>query len=101
LFARRETDPKHVYYLSAEFLMGRTLTNAVNNLGLKGEYAEVGAAPLPHFSLWVLRSRPQPMAPRRRSSSMPLWRKGADAWHGSQRSGGGSCHGSCHEAGAG
>jgi starch phosphorylase len=40
LFARRETDPKHVYYLSAEFLMGRTLTNAVNNLGLKGEYAE-------------------------------------------------------------
>ena len=42
--ARREKDPKHVYYLSAEFLMGRTLTNAVNNLGLEGEYAEVGAA---------------------------------------------------------
>ena len=40
----REKDPKHVYYLSAEFLMGRTLTNAVNNMGLEGEYAEVGAA---------------------------------------------------------
>jgi hypothetical protein len=39
----REKDPKHVYYLSAEFLMGRTLTNAVNNMGLEGEYAEVGA----------------------------------------------------------
>ncbi|EFN52353.1 hypothetical protein CHLNCDRAFT_58959 [Chlorella variabilis] len=25
----KEQDPKHVYYLSAEFLMGRTLTNAV------------------------------------------------------------------------
>jgi hypothetical protein len=38
----REKDPKHIYYLSAEFLMGRTLTNAVNNLDLGGEYAEVG-----------------------------------------------------------
>jgi glycogen phosphorylase len=28
-----------VYYLSAEFLMGRTLTNAVQNLGLGGAYA--------------------------------------------------------------
>ncbi|PSC73274.1 glycosyltransferase family 35 [Micractinium conductrix] len=36
----KEKDPKHVYYLSAEFLMGRTLTNAVHNLGLEGEYAE-------------------------------------------------------------
>ncbi|PRW61019.1 Alpha-glucan phosphorylase cytosolic [Chlorella sorokiniana] len=33
-------DPKHVYYLSAEFLMGRTLTNAVHNMGLQGDYAE-------------------------------------------------------------
>lgn len=36
----KEKDPKHVYYLSAEFLMGRTLTTAVNNMGLEGEYAE-------------------------------------------------------------
>lgn len=28
-----------MYYLSAEFLMGRTLINAVYNLGLEGEYA--------------------------------------------------------------
>lgn len=31
---------KHVYYLSAEFLMGRSLTNAVFNLGLEGAYGE-------------------------------------------------------------
>jgi starch phosphorylase len=29
-----------VYYLSAEFLMGRTLTNAVQNLGVEGAYAK-------------------------------------------------------------
>jgi hypothetical protein len=29
-----------VYYLSAEFLMGRTLTNAVRNMGLGGPYAK-------------------------------------------------------------
>lgn len=29
-----------MYYLSAEFLMGRTLTNAVFNLGLEGEYGK-------------------------------------------------------------
>lgn len=28
-----------MYYLSAEFLMGRTLTNAVNNLNLQGAYS--------------------------------------------------------------
>lgn len=39
----REQDPKFVYYLSAEFLQGRSLLNAVLNLGLEGEYAEVGA----------------------------------------------------------
>ena len=33
-------DPKFVYYLSAEFLMGRTMTNAIYNLGLEGEYAD-------------------------------------------------------------
>ena len=36
----RQKDPKFVYYLSAEFLMGRTMTNAINNLGVEGEYAE-------------------------------------------------------------
>lgn len=37
---RREQDPKFVYYLSAEFLMGRSLTNSVFNLGIDGPYAE-------------------------------------------------------------
>nr|QKY15157.1 starch phosphorylase (SP) [Polytomella parva] len=36
----KKEDPKFIYYLSAEFLMGRTLTNAVNNLGLKGPVAD-------------------------------------------------------------
>lgn len=36
----KQKDPKFVYYLSAEFLMGRTMTNAINNLGVEGEYAE-------------------------------------------------------------
>lgn len=29
-----------MYYLSAEFLMGRSLTNTVYNLGLQGKYGE-------------------------------------------------------------
>ncbi|GLC52978.1 Transcription factor [Pleodorina starrii] len=36
----RKEDPKFIYYLSAEFLMGRSLTNTVYNLGLQGEYAD-------------------------------------------------------------
>jgi starch phosphorylase len=36
----KKKDPKFVYYLSAEFLMGRTMTNAINNLGVEGEYGE-------------------------------------------------------------
>ncbi|KAJ7756371.1 glycogen phosphorylase [Mycena olivaceomarginata] len=32
--------PKRAYYLSLEFLMGRTLDNALLNLGLKEKYAE-------------------------------------------------------------
>ncbi|CAA7263964.1 unnamed protein product [Cyclocybe aegerita] len=32
--------PKRAYYLSLEFLMGRTLDNALLNLGLKGQYSE-------------------------------------------------------------
>ncbi|OBZ74400.1 Glycogen phosphorylase [Grifola frondosa] len=32
--------PKRAYYLSLEFLMGRTLDNALLNLGLKDKYAE-------------------------------------------------------------
>jgi glucan phosphorylase len=31
----RQQDPKFVYYLSAEFLMGRTLTNAVSAVSLR------------------------------------------------------------------
>ena len=34
------TNAKHVFYLSAEFLMGRSLTNAVGNLGLEDAYGE-------------------------------------------------------------
>ncbi|XP_006464125.1 glycogen phosphorylase [Agaricus bisporus var. bisporus H97] len=33
-------NPKRAYYLSLEFLMGRTLDNALLNLGLKGEFEE-------------------------------------------------------------
>jgi len=36
-------DPKRIYYLSLEFLLGRSLDNALLNLGLKGNYgAAVG-----------------------------------------------------------
>ncbi|GMH37150.1 hypothetical protein BSKO_05023 [Bryopsis sp. KO-2023] len=37
----REKDPKSVYYLSAEFLMGRSLTNAIQNMGIDGPYGEI------------------------------------------------------------
>merc|ERR1719261_163396 len=33
-------DPKMAYYISMEYLMGRTLANAVRNIGLQGPYAE-------------------------------------------------------------
>ena len=36
----REQDPKRVYYLSMEFLMGRSLTNSLFNLELNGTYRE-------------------------------------------------------------
>ncbi|KAK9916350.1 hypothetical protein WJX75_001605 [Coccomyxa subellipsoidea] len=36
----RDQDPKFVYYLSAEFLMGRSLLNAVQNLELTGPLSE-------------------------------------------------------------
>lgn len=32
--------PKRAYYLSLEFLMGRTLDNALLNLGLKNQFNE-------------------------------------------------------------
>ncbi len=35
-----ENDPKRVYYLSLEFLIGRTLSNAALNLGVKSELSE-------------------------------------------------------------
>ena len=33
----RDADPKRVYYMSMEFLMGRSLTNALNNIGVTNE----------------------------------------------------------------
>jgi starch phosphorylase len=36
----REQDPKRVYYLSMEFLMGRSLLNTLYNLGIKNQYEE-------------------------------------------------------------
>lgn len=36
----REANPKRVYYLSMEFLMGRSLTNALYNLDVQGAYNE-------------------------------------------------------------
>ena len=36
----REQDPKRVYYLSMEFLMGRSLTNSLYNLELKSTFSE-------------------------------------------------------------
>ena len=36
----RDTDPKRVYYMSMEFLMGRSLTNALNNLAVVNQYTE-------------------------------------------------------------
>ena len=36
----KQEDPKRVYYLSMEFLMGRSLTNALNNLGVSASYTE-------------------------------------------------------------
>lgn len=36
----RDVDTKRVYYLSMEFLMGRSLLNALNNLGVVDQYTE-------------------------------------------------------------
>ena len=36
----KERDPKRIYYLSMEFLMGRSLLNALNNLGIRDQYTE-------------------------------------------------------------
>ncbi|WIA33199.1 hypothetical protein OEZ86_006345 [Tetradesmus obliquus] len=36
----KEQDPKRVYYLSMEFLMGRSLLNTLYNLGIKDQYME-------------------------------------------------------------
>lgn len=40
LHACRDADPKRVYYMSMEFLMGRSLTNALFNLGVNNEYTQ-------------------------------------------------------------
>ncbi|PON60630.1 Glycogen/starch/alpha-glucan phosphorylase [Trema orientale] len=39
LYFKRK-DPKRVYFLSLEYLMGRSLSNSVINLGIRDEYAE-------------------------------------------------------------
>lgn len=36
----KKQDPKRLYFLSLEFLMGRSLSNSVINLGIRDEYAE-------------------------------------------------------------
>uniref|UniRef100_A0A0D6QRA2 Alpha-1,4 glucan phosphorylase n=1 Tax=Araucaria cunninghamii TaxID=56994 RepID=A0A0D6QRA2_ARACU len=36
----RAKDPKRLFYLSLEFLMGRSLSNSINNLGIRDQYAE-------------------------------------------------------------
>eukprot|EP00891_Asterochloris_glomerata_P002508 jgi/Astpho2/2508/fgenesh1_pm.00048_%23_17_t len=36
----KDADPRRVYYMSMEFLMGRSLTNALYNLGVQGQYTE-------------------------------------------------------------
>ncbi|KAK9801928.1 hypothetical protein WJX73_005816 [Symbiochloris irregularis] len=36
----KDFDPKRVYYMSMEFLMGRSLTNALNNLAVVNQYTE-------------------------------------------------------------
>ncbi|KAH9314768.1 hypothetical protein KI387_023395, partial [Taxus chinensis] len=36
----REKDPKRLFYLSLEFLMGRSLSNNIYNLGIRDPYAE-------------------------------------------------------------
>ncbi|CAN6444447.1 unnamed protein product [Victoria cruziana] len=36
----KRKDPKRVYFLSLEFLMGRSLSNSLTNLGIKDQYAE-------------------------------------------------------------
>lgn len=36
----REKDPKRLFFLSLEFLMGRSLSNSIYNLGIKDQYAE-------------------------------------------------------------
>lgn len=33
-----KADPKRVYYLSLEFLLGRSMDNALLNMGLKNTY---------------------------------------------------------------
>lgn len=36
----KKKDPKRLYFLSLEFLMGRSLSNSVNNLGIRDQCAE-------------------------------------------------------------
>jgi starch phosphorylase len=48
--------PKRAYYLSLEWLMGRTLDNAMLNLGLKDKYRE-GTSKLGFVRIFSYRAR--------------------------------------------
>ena len=79
----REQDVKRVYYLSMEFLMGRSLLNALYNLQISGPYSEVRRtlAPFPirttSHILYDLREGCQPhraqAASRRAICIFPLY----------------------------
>jgi len=43
----RDEDPKRVYYMSMEFLMGRSLTNSLNNIGVVDEVRTPHPLPSP------------------------------------------------------
>ena len=44
-FVCRDVDAKRVYYLSMEFLMGRSLLNALNNVGVVDQYTQARLSP--------------------------------------------------------
>ncbi len=52
-------DPKRVYYLSMEFLIGRSLANNLTNLGLEGDPAAAGLGPAADL-VAVLDEEPEP-----------------------------------------
>ncbi len=62
---------KRVYYMSMEFLMGRSLLNALYNLQISGQYSQVGTfspATAHRYLLLPVRGRP------------PTWSQQQDTW---------------------